>query len=91
MKNKIKTIRKDDDTGSPAEEYLHTVNWSEDDQAYLARVAEFPSLMAHGDSRKSALSSMHQVVNAVLKDLAASNESTQQPTVRQEIVKVSKP
>ena len=89
MKNKIKTIRKDDTTGSQAEEYLYTVNWSEDDEAYLARVAEFPSLTAHGYSRESALSSMHQVVNAVLKDLAVSNEPTPQPTVRQEIVEVS--
>lgn len=79
MKNKIKTIRKDDTTRSPAEEYLYTVNWSDDDEAYVARVAEFPSLTAHADSRKSALSSMHQVVNVVLKDLAASNEPTPPP------------
>lgn len=88
MKNKIETIRKDANTRSPEEEYLYAVNWSEDDEAYLARVAEFPSLAAHGDSRKSALSSLHQVVNAVLKDLAVSNEPTLPPTVRQEIVEV---
>jgi predicted RNase H-like HicB family nuclease len=79
MKNKIKTFRKDDTTESPAEGYLYTVNWSEDDEAYLVRAAEFPSLTAHGDSRKSALRSMHRVVNAVLKDLAVSNEPTPQP------------
>ncbi|HXF38677.1 MAG TPA: hypothetical protein VN687_03095 [Blastocatellia bacterium] len=44
MKNRIKLIRKDDATPSPAEEYLYTVDWSENDEAYLARVAEFPSL-----------------------------------------------
>jgi predicted RNase H-like HicB family nuclease len=65
---------------APAEHYLYTVGWSEDDEAYVARVAEFPSLAAHGDSQEIALCSLHSVVKAVVKDLAASNEQLPQPS-----------
>ena len=57
-----------------AEHYLYTVGWSEDDEAYVARVAEFPSLMAHRDSQKAALRSLQQVVTAVVKDLIRSKD-----------------
>ena len=45
----------------------------------MARVAEFPSLAAHGDSQDAALRSLQQVVKAVLKDMAASKEPVPQP------------
>lgn len=45
-----------------------TVRWSEEDQVYIARVAEFPSLTAHGDSREDALRELQQVVNAVISE-----------------------
>ncbi len=54
-----------------AERYLYTVRWSSEDEAYVARVAEFPSLAAHGDSQETALRELQQVVKAVLKDIAA--------------------
>lgn len=60
--------------GKKAEHYLYTVGWSEDDDAYVARVAEFPSLAAHGDSQEAALCSIQKVVRAVLKDMARSKE-----------------
>ena len=41
-KNKSKNLPK-------AEHYLYSVGWSEADEAFVARVAEFPSLAAHGD------------------------------------------
>lgn len=31
------------------EHYLYMAVWSEDDEAYVARVAELPSLAAHGE------------------------------------------
>lgn len=60
--------------GKKAEHYLYTVGWSEDDEAYVARVAEFPSLAAHGNSREAALRSIQKVARAVLKDMARSKE-----------------
>ncbi len=62
-----------------AEHYLYTVGWSEDDEAYVARVVEFPSLAAHGDSQEAALRSIQQVVKAVLKDMTGSKEPIPQP------------
>ena len=56
------------------EHYLYTVGRSEDDRAYVARVAEFPSLAAHGDSQDAALHSLQKVVKAVLEDVARSKE-----------------
>jgi predicted HicB family RNase H-like nuclease len=81
MKKRIKSARNKPAKRSRtrAEYYLYTVGWSEDDEAYLARVAEFPSLAAHGDSQEAALNSLQQVVKAVLKDLSASKEPIPQP------------
>ena len=62
-----------------AEGYLYTVGWSEDGEAYVAQVAEFPSLAAHGDSEEAALRSLQQVVKSVLKEMAISNQSTPHP------------
>ena len=62
-----------------AEHYLYKVGWSEDDEAYVSRVAEFPSLAAHGESPDSALRSLQQVIEAVLEDMARSKETIPQP------------
>ena len=76
MKKKVTTSRNRPAkrSRSMAELYRYTVGWSEDDEAYVARVAEFPSLAAHGDSQEAALRSLQQVVGAVLRDLARSKE-----------------
>jgi predicted RNase H-like HicB family nuclease len=62
-----------------ADDYLYTVSWSEDDEAYVARVAAFPSLAAHGNSQEAALRSLQQVVKAVLPDMATLKEPIPQP------------
>lgn len=55
----------------PKEEYLYSVAWSEEDEAFVARVAEFPSLAAHGDTQEEALGEIKKVVKFVLSDLKA--------------------
>lgn len=57
-----------------AHHYLFSVGWSEEDQAFIARVAEFPSLAAHGETPEEALKEAQFVVAEVLKDLAESQE-----------------
>ena len=81
MKKSITTARNKPARRSrpAAEQYLYTVGWSEDDEAYVARVAEFPSLAAHGNTQEGALRSLQQVVKAVLKDMATSKEAIPQP------------
>ena len=55
-----------------ASRYTYAVIWSKKDGAFIARVAEFPSLEAHGDSRGGSLRALKSVVDAVLKGLAES-------------------
>lgn len=61
------------------EDYAYSVMWSEADQAYIGRVAEFPSLAAHGASPLAALQEMTAVVEYVLEDLAESGEAIPPP------------
>jgi predicted HicB family RNase H-like nuclease len=59
--------------------YTYTVAWSAEDHAYVSRVAEFPSLAAHGDTIESALIEIRNVLGAVIEDLAASGEPVPEP------------
>jgi predicted HicB family RNase H-like nuclease len=61
------------------EEYAYSILWSEEDQIYLGRVAEFPSLGAHGASQLDALMEITKVVGFVLEDLAESGEEIPPP------------
>lgn len=61
------------------EQYLYSVGWSEEDDAYIARVAEFPSLAAHGDTQEDALREIKDVVKFVLSDLKENNELIPEP------------
>jgi len=63
-----------------AAQYTYEAMWSEEDRVFIARVAEFPSLVAHGDSRGSSLRALRSVVDAVVKDLAESGAAAPQPT-----------
>ena len=62
-----------------AEQYLYSVGWSEADDSFVARVAEFPSLAAHGDTQEEALSEIKGVVGFVLNDLKESDEPIPEP------------
>lgn len=59
--------------------YTYTVLWSEEDRAYIGRVAEFPSLAAHGSSHLAALQEILQVVGFVLEDLTEAGEAIPPP------------
>jgi predicted RNase H-like HicB family nuclease len=81
MKTKITARRRNrtNSTIAPAALYLYSVGWFDDDEAYVARVAEFPSLAAHGNSQRDALRSLQRVVEAVVEDLSASKEGIPRP------------
>ena len=48
--------------------------WSDEDEAFIGRVVEFPSLAAHGDTLAGALAEITGVVSEVLDDLRSSGE-----------------
>lgn len=62
-----------------AEQYLYNVGWSEADKTFIARIAEFPSLAAHGDTQEEAMSEIKAVVEFVLNDLRESKEPIPEP------------
>jgi len=61
------------------EDYAYSVIWSEEDKAYIGRVAEFASLAAHGVSPALALREITAVVGYVLEDLVDSGEPVPPP------------
>ena len=62
-----------------AEQYLYSVGWSEKDKTFIARVAEFPSLAAHGETQEESMREIKSVVEFVLNDLKKSNEPIPEP------------
>ena len=61
------------------DKYEYKVRWSEEDKAFIGRVAEFPSLAAHGDTPEAALKEIQFVVSAVLDDLEERGETPPEP------------
>lgn len=61
------------------EDYSYNVAWSDEDKAFIGRVAEFPSLACHGKTQEAALREARTVVRLVLADLAVSNEIIPEP------------
>ena len=57
-----------------ASQYTYESMWSEEDRAFIARVKEFPSLEAHGDSRGSSIRALKSVIASVVKDLVEKGE-----------------
>lgn len=60
-------------------EYQYIVDWEPEDRVFVARVTEFPSLAAHGDSQEEALREIRDVVEAVVSDLKENGEPVPAP------------
>lgn len=56
------------------EHYDYRVTWSPEDEVYIARVTEFDSLSAHGDTPEEALQELCLVLEFVLSDLEKEEE-----------------
>lgn len=59
--------------------YTYREEWSEDDQAYISRCLEFPSLAAHGATPEESLGEIKNLLESVLADLEANNEPIPEP------------
>lgn len=62
-----------------SDHYHYSVSWSEEDQCFIARVAEFSLLSAHGETQEEALQELREVVQFVVDDLESSGEPIPQP------------
>ena len=61
------------------DKYTYRIEWSEEDQVYIARCLEFLGLAAHGDSPEKALKEIKIVVNESVKWLQEENKPLPQP------------
>ena len=51
------------------DKYTIRVQWSEEDEAFLANCLEFPSLMTHGDTQSEAIEELREVLQFAIDDL----------------------
>ncbi len=70
-----------------ADQYTYEAAWSNEERTYIARVKEFPSLEARGDSRGGALRALKSVVYAVAKELSDSGAETPEQADAEKSVK----
>ncbi|OGQ23714.1 MAG: hypothetical protein A2138_15015 [Deltaproteobacteria bacterium RBG_16_71_12] len=63
--------------------YTYEVAFSPEDEAYVSRVLEWPSLAAHGGTAEVALAELRSVVAGVLEELARAGESAPVPLAEQ--------
>jgi predicted RNase H-like HicB family nuclease len=57
-----------------ASQYTYEAMWSKEERVFIARVKEFPSLEAHGESRGSSIRALKSVIASVLNDLVENGE-----------------
>ena len=79
---KERAVKKHNAPNFKAEEYTYNVMWSDEDDAFIGRVVEFPSLAAHGDTLEGALKEITSVVGSVLEDLKESGEPAPEPLTK---------
>jgi len=65
-----------------AEEYTYRVFWSEEDQSFIATVAEFPRLSSIEDTQKKAFSGMVDLVKFILRDMKKEGEEPPTPLAK---------
>lgn len=61
------------------ERYTYRVTWSEDDQEYVGRCAEFPSLSWLASTPEAALKGIRKVVAEVVQDMREQGEEPPEP------------
>lgn len=59
--------------------YTYREEWSQEDDAYIARCLEFPSLAAHGPTPEAALSEMRCLVANIIAEMAENHEEIPEP------------
>jgi len=62
-----------------AEDYAYRVFWSEENDAYIATVAEFPRLSSIEDTQEAAFFGMVDLVKFLLAEMEAEGQEAPQP------------
>jgi hypothetical protein len=64
---------------SPVAQYRYSVQWSPEDQEFVATVLEFPSLSWLDEDQFEALRGVERLVSDVIEELTQSGERVQEP------------
>ncbi len=59
--------------------YRIIIDWSAEDNAYIARVPELDGVVTHGDTETEALKMAHEAIELYLESLAAHDEPKPEP------------
>jgi predicted HicB family RNase H-like nuclease len=65
--------------GYDAKKYTYRIEWSDEDDAHIARCLEFPLLTAHGRTTEEALKEIQFVVGESIKWLQEEGSSIPEP------------
>ena len=63
----------------PNDRYTYRVSWSQEDEEYVGRCAEFPSLSWLARTPEAALRGIRKVVREVVADLRSGGEPVPEP------------
>lgn len=61
------------------DKYTYRIEWSEEDQIFIARCMEFSGLAAHGTSSESTLKEIKKVINESIKWLKEEGKAVPEP------------
>lgn len=61
------------------DKYTYRIEWSEEDEVFVARCLEFPGLAAHGDTNEEALKEIKIVVKESVNWLKEENKPIPEP------------
>ena len=59
--------------------YTYREEWSAEDNAYIARCLEFPSLATHGPNPEAALLELRALVADIVEEMRSNKESVPEP------------
>jgi predicted RNase H-like HicB family nuclease len=67
----------------PVAQYSYSVQWSPEDQEFVATVLEFPSLSSLDEDQFEALRGIERLVSDVIDELTQSGDPVPEPIARQ--------
>lgn len=79
LKNYIAYKSTEGEEPMDSEKYTYQIAWSEEDQEYVATVAEFPSLSWLDKDRRRAEDGLIDLVSEVIEDMTSAGESVPTP------------
>ena len=75
----IKEMKKLNQVSEALKKYTYRAEWSEDDEAFIARALELPSLLAHADTPEGAIKELKVALNVALDSMIEEGQDLPEP------------